>query len=173
MRVYVRFCPPKFYKESAKLLSQMTLEEASEPTLRNAEILISCRLVKDFSKVVHFKAACRKPQLLLSMNEFIFNGTLKINSPYKDDGEKWQLSFSKENTDLLSVFNILGDELEFTVINESVYFSIFTANNTCISEANTFLIAPQASVDLRIVPRLDLLMEHIDYLRKVSFFKIL
>jgi hypothetical protein len=147
----------------------MTLQEASKPAWKNAEILINCLLVKDFSKVVNFKVACRTPQLRLSLNEFIFNGDLILNPSFKGDGKKWQLSFSQENNDLLSVFNLLGDELECTVINDTVYFSVVHADNISCTEENNFLIERQGSLNLRIVPRLDLLLEHIDYLRKVSF----
>jgi BRCT domain type II-containing protein len=141
----------------------MTLEKANQPTWKNAEISINCRLVKDFSKVVHFKAACRQPQIRLSSKELIFNCELKMTD------EKWRLSFSQDNNDLLSVFNLIADELECVVINDAVYFSVINADNSCWTESN--IIESQSCLNLRIVPRLDLLLEHIDYLRKVSYIQ--
>ena len=168
MRVYIRFIPPRTWLQPMRLPQDMTLAEASEPILKTAEIMVNCRLVKDYSKVILLKASCRQPQINISQSDFTFPGTITKNElPGVDADRQWNVDFTTDS-DILTITNILRDPLEYTIMSDSMYFAYENEDAMRLSDGKPWVLLSNERHRIRIRPRLDVILKHVDFLRKAS-----
>ena len=175
MRIYVHFRPPRSWLASQKQPEEMSLEEADIPTRKSAEIMVTCRLVKDYSKVIQVNAYCRQPQLKISNTTFLFSGTIQKkeqNTLEVLDKIQWSADFNAVKNEFI-ITNVLKDPLEYLILNETFYF---TVENADASEAiagssfsNGWIIEPGHSHRIRIMPKMDAILKHADFLRKERY----
>jgi hypothetical protein len=147
--------------------SEMSLAEANEPIVRTGEIMVNCRLVKDYSYVIQFKATCHHPQILLSATEFTFHGSIRRKDVQNDDSS-WVVDFD-QTSDVLEITNILADDLHYVIMNESQYFQFQFLRTPSIVENGTIILTRSSSHQIQILPKMDTIFKNAENLRKEKY----
>jgi hypothetical protein len=100
--------------------------------VKQFDIYVNCRLIKDYQKVISFRAECQQPKLLVSETDFTFSTSLKSDSDIpkcKGDGE-------------FTITNNSKEQLEYRIVCESIYFTLETTTahkNAMTSMTSHFL----------------------------------
>jgi hypothetical protein len=121
----------------AESQKQVYLQFIFEPTegktaeIKQFDIYVNCRLIKDYQKVISFRAECQQPKLLISESDFTFSTTLKSDNEIpkcKGDGE-------------FTITNNSKEQLEYRIVCESIYFTLETTThkNAMTSMTSHFL----------------------------------
>ena len=186
-QVFLRFLfnPSSFFDAAAASITEDYIES------KNIEIYVNCRLVKDYQKVINFKALCLQRQLVVSDCEYLFQGAFKDESPT-----------IKGTNDVLVLSNTCSSTVEFQINSDSLYFGLellepFTESSgseigvgskslqhvltgsektgegsnliwvASSATSRTFSLKPMQSHKFRIVPILEIIEKHGDQLKKV------
>jgi hypothetical protein len=176
MRIYIHFRPPRSWLVPYKQPEEMSLEEADTPKKKSAEIMVTCRLVKDYSKVIQVNAYCRQPQIKLSNTTFLFTGTIqkKESVPPIESLDKipWSAEFNSVKNEFV-LTNVLRDPLEYLVMNETFYFTVENMDDPSISSDSSYsagwILEPGQSHRIRIMPKMEAILKHAEFLRKERY----
>ncbi|KAJ3331483.1 hypothetical protein HDU91_003326, partial [Kappamyces sp. JEL0680] len=160
-QIFLRFI---FNPQDASKISEDYVEE------KNIEIYVNCRLVKDYQKVMLFKALCSLPQMQVSRSDFVFTGAFREEKAY----------IKGSTADSFTLVNQSQSTLEYHIVGDSMYFGLelvdaepakAAAPTTLVMVgsvgARCFSIPPFSSQKFRIVPIVENIEKHTDQLRKV------
>ncbi|TPX32047.1 nucleoside-diphosphate kinase [Synchytrium microbalum] len=170
VRVFVRYRPSKGSDYwNSKSSGSLSLRDATRPDERNMEVYVNCRLVKDYQKIVAVKAVVRHPQISLSTSSLLFTGTVKPT-------ENGLVVDVQPESASIVLSNLLADDMEFAVINDTAYFDIKSLDAPMGSISDSVqitglmgIIAPGQSTRLAISINRDALLRHADTLRKDKY----
>lgn len=175
MRIYVHFRPPRSWLVSQKQPEEMSLEEADIPTKKSAEIMVTCRLVKDYSKVIQVNAYCRQPQMKIFNTTFLFSGAIQKkeqNTLEVPDKIQWSADFNSVKNEFI-ITNVLKDPLEYLIVNETFYFTVENSDASGAlagsSFSNGWILEPGQSHRIHIMPKMEAILKHADFLRKERY----
>ncbi|KAI8808501.1 hypothetical protein BJ742DRAFT_709657 [Cladochytrium replicatum] len=183
-RVYLRVCP------ATDTPPPVTLKEAECADEKHIEIYINCRLVKDYQKTVRVIAIMRHPQIRVSAKELSFSGSIRRRQASRAPDEAtssatpvsekpvWNISLSEMDR-RFSLSNVFDDELVYSVLNDTMYFNL----ELCSGEESTTVdqntnqtsrmvhgtIGPLQSVQMFIRPRIDVMLQNVDAIRKERY----
>ena len=159
---------------------------------KEIEIYVNCRLVKDYQKVIFFKALCFVPQLFVDCTDFVFSGAFRFE-------EKVTM---KTTNDYFTLNNQSATPLEYYIASDSLYFGLevcssspsiletrsvssslhSTENNENLITSKiwlvsalgsrSFTIPPNSSQKIRIIPLIENIEKHSEQLKKVKIFLI-
>ena len=145
-RVFVRFWPGQSMPSSDNLAIGNDQRGLSERWVeKRVEIYVNCRLVKDFQRIIEFKAMLRQPQILLSSTSFIFSGMIRRKQQIDGssvinqsaDGSALNVIQFEPTLDNFSVTNLLQDTLEYEIVTDSVFFTAeFVTQSSSIESAS-------------------------------------
>ena len=162
-QVFLRFLFNPLVARSEELFREDYYES------KNVEISVNCRLVKDYQKVINFKAQCHVPQLVCSETDFLFGGVFKEEKAV----------VKKSSNDVLVISNPSNSNLDIQIVCDSLYFGIEVAADDALTverpivwvasscSDRSFAIKPNSVQKFRIVPILENIEKHMDQLKKV------
>ncbi|KAJ3343041.1 hypothetical protein HDU93_000211 [Gonapodya sp. JEL0774] len=91
-----------------------TFQQANISEEKKIAVFVNCRSVRDHQKTVTVIAHIKRPQMKLTKREIIFRGRLTRTG----------VDLTDKEGEILKLENILEDDLEYEVIDETAFFSI-------------------------------------------------
>ncbi|KXS18827.1 hypothetical protein M427DRAFT_176995 [Gonapodya prolifera JEL478] len=162
-RVYLRYLP------SDETNHAQTFHQANISEEKRITVSVNCRSVRDHQKTVTIIAHVKKPQIMMTKRELLFRGRIVNGEPMITDLDG----------DILYVGNVLEDDLEYEVVDETAFFSIENLDvPQAIWSSSTVLrslracgaTVPSSLFNrLRVRPDMDVVRRYAETLLRVSF----
>ncbi|KAI9206366.1 uncharacterized protein BJ171DRAFT_29085 [Polychytrium aggregatum] len=154
--------------------SRPTLQEADVVDVKDIEVYVNCRLIKDYQTIVPLRLFCRHPQIQVSCTEFQFQGKA-VAGPAGGEGEErtWNIVLSSCMADM-DITNLLSDPLHYEIMNDTMYFGLeFFSQETGATtfvgprqERRTWTLPSGFTHNVRIVPMKDVITRNAEVLRR-------
>ncbi|KAI8840409.1 hypothetical protein BJ741DRAFT_706290 [Chytriomyces cf. hyalinus JEL632] len=209
LRVFIRFRPSLGEMENdhddrgdGLTEGKMDLSTANNIDEKVVEISVHCRLVKDYQKTIVLRARCRKPQIDLPIQELFWKGrivrkaasatregthsvTESVTGGFIESADpEWEIKLPNL-VHILPIENRLETQLEFEVLNDSIYFGVDVVDVGADDkdEASplslpfprkasncTAVVDPFQTKNIRVFPIMSALMKDMDILRRDKYF---
>ncbi|KAL7750535.1 hypothetical protein RI367_003871 [Sorochytrium milnesiophthora] len=122
---------------------------------KSFEIVVNCRLVKDFQKNIAVVATCRWPQINVSQCNLMFSGCVDLASD--------KLSLEPDSHDVV-IKNLFSTPLRVRMMSEAPFFAMDPAFS------DVLVLDGGDSTTLRVRPNMAKLRQHMDLLAREKYF---
>lgn len=165
-RVFIHFRPMPM-QQTLTDLSVNNKRTASYSTVeeKSIEIVVNCRLVKDFQKTIWLRTTCFLPQLSISQQEIMFNGTWAKSPssyPFEASAVDDVVQFTPDSKEIVLKNNLTDIDVAYEIINDTRYFLL---ESTCVDSS----IPSNYFCCISIRPNLCNINADIEYFKKVCY----
>ena len=160
VRVFLRFWPAPKNTAASSLIGS---SNSNTWEMKQFQISVNCRLVKDYQKTIYFRAKCAYPSMEVSTQEFMFNGVWNDFQAEGGESTRWTSSFSPESREFV-IKNISDTAVKYRIMNDTRFFIIENR-----SQAGSGIVAARGSSHIIVRPNLETITRFAKMLRKEKY----